>query len=212
MRGKFLLDPAWTEARAEAVLKRVAETTPSLKDADKLARLRRILKGPELDGRLVHTGLPFGSVIGDYEGLQFVLRWYAGQHADLDDVDETVIRHWIADYAPDLDATATDFDAFRARGGKLFIFSGLEDPIVPEPPITAWYGSVVSRYTQESVDAFIRYYRLPGRAHGGGSGVHDLNGRNEALIDWVEKGVVPGPLLGRLKDGGTRQVEPHIAL
>ena len=212
VRGKFLLDPAWTEARAEAVLKRVAETTPSLKDADKLARLRRILKGPELDGRLVHTGLPFGSVIGDYEGLQFVLRWYAGQHADLDDVDETVIRHWIADYAPDLDATATDFDAFRARGGKLFIFSGLEDPIVPEPPITAWYGSVVSRYTQESVDAFIRYYRLPGRAHGGGSGVQDLNGRNEALIDWVEKGVVPGPLLGRLKDGGTRQVEPHIAL
>lgn len=33
-------------------------------------------------------------------------------------------------------------------------------------------------------------------------------GRNEALIDWVEKGVAPASLEGRLKDGGTHSIAP----
>ena len=57
----------------------------------------------------------------------------------------------------------------------------------------------------------MRFYLLPGRAHGGGSGVQDLNGRNEALIDWVEKGVAPASLEGRLKDGGTHSIAPFRA-
>jgi hypothetical protein len=36
----------------------------------------------------------------------------------------------------------------------------------------------------------------------------ELKGRNEALIDWVEKGVLPGRLDGVLKAGGTHPVEP----
>lgn len=208
-RGKFLADITWTQAREDAVLKRVRETTPSLDDPDKLSRLHRILKGPELDGRLIHTGLPFGSRIGNFEGLQFVLRWYVGQHADLDLVDEDVVRKWMKEYSPHLDATSPDLDAFRAHGGKLFVFAGLEDPIVPCPPIVDWYRSVVTRLgAQEKADSFMRFYLLPGRAHGGGSGVQDLNGRNEALIDWVEKGVAPGALDGRLKGGGTHPIAP----
>ena len=208
-RGKFLADITWTQAREDAVLKRVRETTPSLDDPDKLSRLHRILKGPELDGRLIHTGLPFGSRIGNFEGLQFVLRWYVGQHADLDLVNEDVVRKWMKEYSPHLDATSPDLDAFRARGGKLFVFAGLEDPIVPCPPIVDWYRSVVTRLgAQEKADSFMRFYLLPGRAHGGGSGVQDLNGRNEALIDWVEKGVAPGALDGRLKGGGTHPIAP----
>ena len=138
-----------------------------------------------------------------------MLRWYVGQHADLDLVDEDVVRKWMKEYSPHLDATSPDLDAFRARGGKLFVFAGLEDPIVPCPPIVDWYRSVVTRLgAQEKADSFMRFYLLPGRAHGGGSGVQDLNGRNEALIDWVEKGVAPGVLDGRLKGGGTHPIEP----
>lgn len=208
-RGKFLLDPAWSQEREDAVLARAKELAPSLGDADKLARLHRILKGPEIDGRLVHTGLPFGTVMESFEGLQFVLRWYVGQHADLDKVDESVVRRWVAEYSPHLDATSPDLDAFRARGGKLFVFAGLEDPVVPCPPIVDWYRSVVSRLgSQDAADSFMRFYLLPGRAHGGGSGVVELKGRNEALIDWVEKGVAPGTLDGVLRGGGTHPVEP----
>lgn len=212
-RGRFLLDPAWTQAREDAVLARAKELVPSLDDADKLARLHRILKGPEIDGKRVHTGLPFGTVMENFEGLQFVLRWYVGQHADLDTVDETVVRHWIAEYAPHLDATSPDLDAFRARGGKLFVFAGLEDPVVPCPPIVDWYKSVVARLgSPNAADSFMRFYLLPGRAHGGGSGVVELRGRNEALIDWVEKGVAPGTLDGILKSGGTHPVDPLKAV
>ena len=208
-RGKFLTDNTWTQAREDAVLKRVRETTPSLDDPDKLARLHRILKGPELDGRLVHTGLPFGTKKDEFEGLQFVLRWYVGQHADLDLVDEDVVRNWMREYSPHLDATSPDLDAFRAHGGKLIVFAGLEDPVVPCPPIVDWYRSVVTRLgAQEKADAFMRFYLLPGREHGGGPGVQELNGRGEALIDWVEKGVAPGALDGRLKDGGTHPIAP----
>ena len=208
-RGRFLADISWTQAKADAVLARARELEPSLNDADKLARLQRILKGPEIGGKLVHTGLPFGTVMESFEGLQFVLRWYVGQHADLDDVDETVVRRWIGEYAPHLDATSADLDAFRARGGKLFVFAGLEDPIVPCPPIADWYRSVVRRLgTQDAADEFMRFYLLPGRAHGGGSGVVELKGRNEALIDWVESGIAPGALNGILKTGGTHSVAP----
>ena len=48
-------------------------------------------------------------------------------------------------------------------------------------------------------------------SHGGGSGVVELRGRNEALIDWVEKGVAPGTLDGILKSGGTHPVDPLVA-
>ena len=157
----------------------------------------------------MHTGLPFGTVMESFEGLQFVLRWYVGQHADLDKVDEAVVRRWVEEYASHLDATSPDLDAFRARGGKLFVFAGLEDPVVPCPPIVDWYRSVVSRLgSQSAADEFMRFYLLPGRAHGGGSGVVELKGRNEALVDWVEKGVAPAALDGILKSGGTHPVEP----
>lgn len=208
-RGRFLADTTWTQERADAVLKRACEVAPSLGAPDSLARLNRALKGPEIDGRLVHTGLPFGTYMTWLDGLQFVLRWYVGQHADLDEVDETVVRHWNADYAPYLDATSPDLDAFAKRGGKMIVFAGLEDPIVPCPPIVDWYKSVVNRLgSQNAADEFMRFYLLPGRAHGGGSGVVELKGRNEALIDWVEKGVAPAALDGILKSGGTHPVEP----
>ena len=211
-RGKFLLDTTWTQEREDAVLARAREIAPSLGDADKLARLHRILKGPEIDGKLVHTGLPFGTLLEDFEGLQFILRWYVGQHADIDKVDESVVRRWVAEYSPHLDATSPDLDAFRARGGKLFVFAGLEDPIVPCAPIADWYTSVVARLgSQDEADSFMRFYLLPGRAHGGGSGVVELKGRNEALVDWVEKGVAPETLDGFLSGGGTRPVAPWRA-
>ena len=91
----------------------------------------------------------------------------------------------------------------------MIVFAGLEDPIVPCPPIVDWYKSVVNRLgSQNAADEFMRFYLLPGRAHGGGSGVVELKGRNEALVDWVEKGVAPAALDGILKSGGTHPVEP----
>ena len=60
----------------------------------------------------------------------------------------------------------------------------------------------------DAADEFMRFYLMPGRAHGGGSGVVELKGRNEALIDWVESGIAPGALNGILKTGGTHSVAP----
>jgi feruloyl esterase len=89
-----------------------------------------------------------------------------------------------------LGASDPDFSALNARGGKVLWVHGLDDPSVSPYANAEVYRSIVKRMGQAATDNFLRFYLVPGLAHGGGnfSPVWD----NLAILDnWVDRGIAP---------------------
>ncbi|MFW7348794.1 MAG: tannase/feruloyl esterase family alpha/beta hydrolase [Pigmentiphaga sp.] len=87
-------------------------------------------------------------------------------------------------------ATSPDYSAFKARGGKILWVQGLDDPSVSPYANAALYESVVAKYGKGATDDFVRFYLVPGLAHGNGKFVPAWE--NLAILDaWVEKGEPP---------------------
>ena len=93
---------------------------------------------------------------------------------------------------PFLNAAATDYNAFRSRGGKLIMFTGLADPVVSPLDTFAYYDAVAK--AMGGVDAtrsFYRFFPAPGMAHcADGTGPNTFDSL-AALDTWVEKGIAP---------------------
>jgi hypothetical protein len=107
-----------------------------------------------------------------------------------------------------LNATDTNLKPFAARGGKLVIYHGWNDPAIPALSSVRYYDGLVGAMGQQGVDAAVRLYMVPGMLHcGGGPGAtlfgeysnaqrgdaqHDLL---TALQGWAEGGAAPGDLI-----------------
>ena len=113
-----------------------------------------------------------------------------------------------------LDAINPDLAAFRARGGKLVLYHGWNDPAIPALNTVNYYGSVVDRMGQAEVDSFARLYMVPGMQHCAGGPGPDTFGQSaawnpdpklnarSALENWVEKGSAPGIIIASKVSGG----------
>jgi feruloyl esterase len=106
-----------------------------------------------------------------------------------------------------LDSTNPDLSAFQKRGGKMIVAIGTNDTLAPPGAQLDYYQSVIDRMGRSNVDAFARFFVLPQTGHGltGSSYTTDGEGKPQEarqipstfdrvglLVDWVEKGVVPG--------------------
>ena len=100
-----------------------------------------------------------------------------------------------------LNAVNPDLSAFRARGGKLILYHGWDDPAIPALNTVNYYESVQAKLGRAETVSFARLYMVPGMQHcGGGPGPDNFGqsldlaaddpGHNIriALEDWVEKG------------------------
>lgn len=97
---------------------------------------------------------------------------------------------------PFVSALSTDLSAFRARGGKLIMYTGLADPVVPPADTIAYYDQLAKRFGKVTLGSFLRFFPVPGMGHcsgGAGTSTFDAIG---ALEQWVEKGVAPASLAG----------------
>jgi Tannase and feruloyl esterase len=127
----------------------------------------------------------------------------------------------------DLDTVNPDLSRFAARGGKLILFHGWDDPAIPPGNTVNYFESVEKQMGAERTRSFVRLYMVPGMEHcygGPGASAFGQYGTNEtaagpkyglfdSLENWVEKGspletVVathygPGPN-GTLKPAFTR--------
>lgn len=101
-----------------------------------------------------------------------------------------------------MEATSTDLDAFRRRGGKMLMTHGtIDDSITPHNTI-AYYRKLVAANGQAKVDDFVRFYLIPGFGHGDGifRARWDSLG---ALQAWVEHGRAPRDLVASDGNVGT---------
>jgi feruloyl esterase len=93
---------------------------------------------------------------------------------------------------PFLSAMSLDYGAFKARGGKLIMYTGLADPVASPFDTFAYYESVVkANGGADATKPFYRFFSAPGMGHcGGGAGPNTFD-MLSALDAWVEKGVAP---------------------
>lgn len=107
-----------------------------------------------------------------------------------------------------LNATDSDMKPFLARGGKLIIYHGWNDPAIPATNTVNYYQSVVAKLGQHDVDSFLRLYMVPGMQHcddGPGADSFGQVGRlnfddpqrsvSAALVQWVEQNVAPSTIV-----------------
>lgn len=107
-----------------------------------------------------------------------------------------------------VNAINPDLKAFQARGGKLILYHGWNDPAITPLSTINYYNSVIAKMGQREVDSFARLYMLPGVQHcGGGPGPDSLTEVGDAslgtrshnmaaiLEGWVEHGVAPSTII-----------------
>ncbi len=96
------------------------------------------------------------------------------------------VSHW-------LDAYGTDLDAFRARGGKLILVQGTEDPLVTMHGTNAFYERLAARYGAD-IDRFAKYYLAPGYGHGTDGHFQITADFINVLDRWVEQDIAPAEI------------------
>ncbi|KPU88584.1 hypothetical protein APR50_39865 [Variovorax paradoxus] len=86
-----------------------------------------------------------------------------------------------------------DLSAFANKGGKVLIVHGMADPLIPAGSSEEFHRRAVAAMGSARVDAFLKYYEVPGYGHG--SGAFDVRLDSvDALERWVEQGVAPSGL------------------
>ena len=101
-----------------------------------------------------------------------------------------------------MNAVNPDLTAFRKRGGKLLMYAGWADPVVPPQDTAAYYETV--NKTMGNTKDFVRLFMAPGMGHcGGGVGPNQFD-TVTAIDQWVSKGSAPDQLIASHKSGRTR--------
>ena len=113
----------------------------------------------------------------------------------------------------------------RDLGGKVIIWIGLADDAIPPAGAVNYYTRVADRMGGDAqVQEFLRMYMVPGMAHSSQGRAYTVGGNNNsvpmpklpgnanqtpareqdqmfsALVDWVEKGIAPGPIFLTSRD------------
>ena len=189
-RGRFIVDPYPTKEKLDGCWGEIVARNPALADREQLWR--------ELFDPLTVNGEPYaaGRLIGvEFAGAwSFLLPKYLGL-ANLSEATEADL----AAYASEAEVfPPADLSAFKARGGKIIMYGGLEDSSCPELEIREYYRQVAERCGGEvEASKFFAYYSVPGRTHGakgepsGQDQIGSPIGLDGKIVDWVEKGVHP---------------------
>ena len=100
--------------------------------------------------------------------------------------------------AASLNSNATNLSAFRNRGGKLILYTGMSDPVFSANDLIRYYKDLTrAKGGAKQTPQFARLFLLPGVNHcGGGPGLDSFDSLT-ALEAWVEEGVAPDRIVAR---------------
>lgn len=135
--------------------------------------------------------------------------------ANVDDVERAATEKT----ARMLNATDPDLRRFEARGGKLILYHGWNDPGIAPLNTVNYYKSVIAAMGAEKVQSFVRLYMAPGMQHCIGGPGPTLFGQlgtttakgpehgiYAALEEWVEKGAAPAEIIATKYDASHKAV------
>lgn len=86
------------------------------------------------------------------------------------------------------DANRTDLSAFQARGGKILVAHGTADALVSTQATRQYMERLRATMGREKLDAFVRYYEIPGYGHVFGTAFNAAWDSLAQLENWVERG------------------------
>jgi len=106
-----------------------------------------------------------------------------------------------------LNATSTDYGAFKNRGGKMIIWHGWNDPALSALATIDHLEAVEKQ--DPGVNEYLRLYLLPGVLHcEGGPGPSEVNWL-ELVREWVENGNAPERVVvSKTEDGNVKLTRP----
>ena len=117
--------------------------------------------------------------------------------------------------AMEINATSTDWSAFRKRNGKLLLYTGMSDPVFSAVDLIRYYKQLEERNGGEKdLRSFARLFLAPGMNHcGGGPGLDEFDTLG-AMQAWVEDGKAPDSMTasGQAFPGRTRPLCAYPAI
>jgi feruloyl esterase len=119
-------------------------------------------------------------------------------HHDVDTVDDQL--------AAVLNADSTDLSEFRAHGGKLIMYHGWADPLIPSQSSINYFNALVANDSHglqqaglatggnpalQRTQSYTRLFMVPGMYHCSGGPGPNVFDALTPLVTWVETGVAP---------------------
>jgi hypothetical protein len=215
---------------------KVDDDTFTESDADVI---RRIWEGPRgAGGKFLWHGLTRGTDLSALAGttgsplqgrpFSIPLEWF--QYFLLQDPKwdfntitpagfEMLWNQSVEQYGAVIGTDDADLTKFRDRGGKVIIYHGLADQLIPSEGTVDYFKRVQQRMGGPDRTAqFARLFLAPGVDHGFRGKGATPTGLADAIIRWVEDGVVPDMLMAERRDArgkviGTRPLfaYPNVA-
>jgi hypothetical protein len=116
----------------------------------------------------------------------------------------------MAAFSKMIDATNPDLGKLKQRGGKIIHYHGWADALVNPQMSVDYYESVLKKMGERTTAQFYKLYMIPGMFHCAGGVGCDRADWFGPLVDWVEKGVAPGAIVGaRAQQNATVMTRLH---
>lgn len=160
-----------------------------------------LVPGTELGWGAVAAGPEPSSMI--YDQYRFVVFKDPNWDWKTFDFDKDVAR---GDLPENLIMNATDpnMDRFFARGGKIVMYHGWSDPLIPAVNTIKYYDEIVAhRGGASNTTPHVRLFLAPGMGHCAGGDGPDTFNKVKALEDWVERGQPPARIEAAHSTNGT---------
>lgn len=160
--------------------------------------LEQIYTPPPPGSENVNGGLNIQQTEQGIRSLLYIFNWAFGNDFKPEQFDfDRDVDSLDALLAPLLNANDPDLTRFKQKGGRLMMYTGTADPLVPYQDALHYYERVVAHQKSlHRTQDFFRYYLIPGMGHcNGGPG---LNGFSTDILTelthWVETGRSPDSL------------------
>jgi len=213
---------------------------PTCLTAPQVAAVRKFYRGPinPRTGERIYAGRVRGSESNsgypaNNEALPLTsgpVHWALGNDFDWRTFDFDQDMGAVDDeLAATLNANTADLEEFRSHGGKLILWQGFADPLIPVLNTIAYYDRLITsqmrdgrhdtaarkeavRRTQE----FARLFLAPGVGHCGGGAGPDTFDPATPMVQWLEQGIAPHQIIAsKVVNGVTvfsRPLCPYPAL